>query len=59
MSKVTCDMFISVDGFAAGPNQCLDKPSAMPPATPCTGGGSSSASRTPRRSRRSWPLVPT
>ena len=26
MSKVTADMSISVDGFAAGPNQTLDKP---------------------------------
>jgi hypothetical protein len=26
MSKVTCDMSISVDGFAAGLNQRLDKP---------------------------------
>jgi len=26
MSKVTADMSISVDGFAAGPNQRLDKP---------------------------------
>jgi dihydrofolate reductase len=26
MSKVTADMSISVDGFAAGPNQSLDKP---------------------------------
>ena len=26
MSKVTSDMAISVDGFAAGPNQTLDKP---------------------------------
>jgi dihydrofolate reductase len=26
MSNVTCDMAISVDGFAAGPNQSLDKP---------------------------------
>ena len=26
MAKVTCDMAISVDGFAAGPNQRLDEP---------------------------------
>jgi dihydrofolate reductase len=26
MSKVTCDMTMSVDGFAAGPNQTADKP---------------------------------
>jgi dihydrofolate reductase len=26
MSMVTCDMSISVDGFAAGPNQSADKP---------------------------------
>jgi dihydrofolate reductase len=26
MTKVTCDMAMSVDGFAAGPNQSLDKP---------------------------------
>jgi dihydrofolate reductase len=26
MSKVTCDMAMSVDGFAAGPNQTLDNP---------------------------------
>jgi hypothetical protein len=26
MSKVTCDMAMSVDGFAAGPNQTLDSP---------------------------------
>jgi dihydrofolate reductase len=26
MSKVTCDMAISVDGFAAGPNQSLENP---------------------------------
>ncbi len=26
MSRVTCDMAISVDGFAAGPNQSLDEP---------------------------------
>jgi dihydrofolate reductase len=26
MSKVTCDMAISVDGYAAGPNQSLDNP---------------------------------
>ncbi|WUI02701.1 dihydrofolate reductase family protein [Spirillospora sp. NBC_00431] len=26
MSKVTCDIAISVDGFAAGPNQRLDEP---------------------------------
>ncbi|WP_327590615.1 dihydrofolate reductase family protein [Nonomuraea sp. NBC_00507] len=26
MSKVTCDMAMSLDGFVAGPNQSLDKP---------------------------------
>ncbi|GIH75110.1 dihydrofolate reductase family protein [Planobispora longispora] len=26
MSKVTCDMAVSVDGFVAGPGQSLDKP---------------------------------
>jgi dihydrofolate reductase len=26
MTKVTCDMAVSVDGFVAGPNQSLDKP---------------------------------
>jgi dihydrofolate reductase len=26
MTKVTCDMAASIDGFAAGPNQSLDKP---------------------------------
>jgi dihydrofolate reductase len=26
MTKVTCDMSVSVDGFAAGPNQTADKP---------------------------------
>ena len=26
MTKVTCDMAVSVDGFAAGPNQTADKP---------------------------------
>jgi dihydrofolate reductase len=26
MSKVTCDMAVSIDGFAAGPNQSPDKP---------------------------------
>ncbi|HEX6619511.1 MAG TPA: dihydrofolate reductase family protein [Solirubrobacteraceae bacterium] len=26
MTKVTCDMAVSVDGFAAGPNQSQDKP---------------------------------
>jgi dihydrofolate reductase len=26
MSKVTCDMAMSIDGFAAGPNQAADKP---------------------------------
>jgi dihydrofolate reductase len=26
MTKVTCDMAISIDGFAAGPNQSPDKP---------------------------------
>jgi dihydrofolate reductase len=26
MSKVTCDMAMSVDGFAAGPNQTMDNP---------------------------------
>lgn len=26
MGKVTCDIGISVDGFVAGPDQCLDKP---------------------------------
>ena len=26
MSKVTCDMSMSVDGFVAGPNQSADKP---------------------------------
>ena len=26
MTKVTCDMSMSVDGFTAGPNQTLDKP---------------------------------
>ena len=26
MSKVTCDMSMSVDGFVAGPNQAADKP---------------------------------
>jgi dihydrofolate reductase len=26
LTKVTCDMAISVDGFAAGPNQSLDNP---------------------------------
>lgn len=26
MSKVTCDMTMSVDGFVAGPNQSLEKP---------------------------------
>ena len=26
MTKVTCDMAVSVDGFAAGPNQSADKP---------------------------------
>ena len=26
MSKVTCDISVSVDGFAAGPNQSADKP---------------------------------
>jgi dihydrofolate reductase len=26
MTKVTCDMSVSVDGFTAGPNQSLDKP---------------------------------
>jgi dihydrofolate reductase len=26
MTKVTCDMAVSVDGFTAGPNQRLDKP---------------------------------
>ncbi|MFD0692126.1 dihydrofolate reductase family protein [Actinomadura fibrosa] len=26
MSKVTCDMAVSLDGFTAGPNQSLDKP---------------------------------
>jgi dihydrofolate reductase len=26
MSKVTCDMAMSVDGFAAGPNQTIDNP---------------------------------
>ena len=26
MSKVTCDMAVSTDGFAAGPNQGPDKP---------------------------------
>jgi dihydrofolate reductase len=26
MTKVTCDMAVSVDGFTAGPNQSADKP---------------------------------
>jgi hypothetical protein len=26
MTKVTCDIAISVDGFAAGPNQRFDEP---------------------------------
>jgi hypothetical protein len=26
MTKVTCDVSVSVDGFTAGPNQSLDKP---------------------------------
>jgi hypothetical protein len=26
MSKVTCDMAISIDGFVAGPNQSLANP---------------------------------
>jgi dihydrofolate reductase len=26
MTKVTCDMAMSIDGFVAGPNQSLDKP---------------------------------
>jgi len=26
MTKVTCDMSVSVDGFTAGPNQSADKP---------------------------------
>ena len=26
MSRVTCDMAVSVDGFAAGPNQSLENP---------------------------------
>jgi hypothetical protein len=29
MTKVTCDMAMSVDGFTAGPNQTLDKRAGM------------------------------
>ena len=48
----TCDLAISLDGFAAGPNQRLESPSAKASTGACTGGCSRSPRSTPRRSRR-------
>ena len=54
MTKVICDMAVSVDGFTAGPNQSADKPFGDGAVDRLTSGCSSSPRPTPRRSRPSW-----